>query len=78
MQFTAIDVETANADMASVCQIGIAQFKNGVVSNKWKTYIDPEDYFDDLNVSIHGVDARAVRGAPTFRDASDSIGAKQI
>lgn len=27
--FVAIDVETANADMASICQIGIAGFANG-------------------------------------------------
>jgi DNA polymerase-3 subunit epsilon len=73
LQFTAIDVETANADMASVCQIGIVQFAGGFVSNEWKTYIDPDDYFDDLNVSIHGIDARVVVGAPTFRDVSDRI-----
>src|SRR5262245_6819359 len=59
--------------MASVCQIGIAQFAGGVVSNEWKTYINPQDYFDDLNVSIHGIDARAVAGAPTFGDVSDRI-----
>src|SRR5262245_39836320 len=59
--------------MASVCQIGIAQFAGGVVSNEWKTYIDPEDHFDGLNVSLHGIDAKAVLGAPTFRDVSDRI-----
>jgi DNA polymerase III subunit epsilon len=73
LQFTAIDVETANADMSSVCQIGIVQYAGGLVSNEWKTYIDPEDYFDELNVSIHGIDASVVVGAPTFRDASDHI-----
>ena len=73
MQFVAIDVETANADMASVCQIGIVQFAGGFVSNEWKTYIDPEDYFDDINVSIHGIDASVAVGAPTFRDVSDRI-----
>jgi len=42
MEFVAIDVETANADMASICQIGIATFENAVLKNEWKTYVDPE------------------------------------
>jgi DNA polymerase III subunit epsilon len=75
LQFIAIDVETANADMASVCQIGIAQFAAGVVSEEWKTYVDPEDYFDDINVSIHGIDETVVLGAPTFRQVADRINA---
>lgn len=66
MDFVAIDVETANADMASVCQIGLARYKDGTLAEEWKTYVDPEDYFDGLNVSIHGIDERTVRGAPTF------------
>ena len=31
MDFVAIDVETANADLASICQIGIAHFSNSVL-----------------------------------------------
>jgi DNA polymerase III subunit epsilon len=73
VQFAAIDVETANADMASVCQIGIVHFAAGSVSEEWKTYVDPEDYFDELNVSIHGIDANVVAGAPTFCEIADRI-----
>jgi DNA polymerase-3 subunit epsilon len=43
MEFVAIDVETANADMSSVCQIGMAVFIDGILSSEWKTYVDPED-----------------------------------
>lgn len=67
MDFVAIDVETANPDMASICQIGIAIFRNGVLSNTWKTYIDPEDYFDEINISIHGITRSTVKGAPNFQ-----------
>jgi len=67
MNFTAIDVETANADMASICQIGLAKYVGGKSVDEWSTYVDPEDYFDGINVSIHGIDERTVRGAPTFR-----------
>lgn len=31
MEFVAIDVETANADMASICQIGIAKYSKGKI-----------------------------------------------
>ena len=66
MDFVAIDVETANADRASICQIGIVAFENGSVKESWQSLVNPEDYFDDFNTSIHGIDQRAVKGAPTF------------
>ena len=66
MNFVALDVETANADMASICQIGIAKFKDGQLVDEWSSRIDPEDYFDDINIDIHGIDEEAVVGAPTF------------
>ena len=40
MQFVAIDMETANADMASICQIGLVKCENGILSHEWKTYVD--------------------------------------
>jgi len=67
MEFVAIDVETANVDMASICQIGIAQFKDGTLAEEWKTYVDPQDQFDGINVSIHGIDEDVVAGSPTLR-----------
>lgn len=66
MNFIAIDVETANADYSSICQIGIAEFKDGKVIDKWKVLINPEDYFDPFNVSIHGISEKDVENAPTF------------
>jgi DNA polymerase-3 subunit epsilon len=73
MNFVAIDVETANADMGTICQIGIAKVENGSLSGEWKTYVDPEDYFDGFNISIHGIDASVVKGAPTFPALSDTL-----
>ena len=66
--FNAIDVETANADRASICQIGIVQVRNGTLGKEWSTLVDPEDWFDPWNVSIHGIDRKAVKGAPTLPD----------
>lgn len=73
MNFVAIDVETANADMASICQIGLVKCENGILSDEWKSYVDPEDYFDGINVSIHGIDESVVRGAPTFSELADTL-----
>jgi DNA polymerase-3 subunit epsilon len=73
MEFVAIDVETANADMSSICQIGLARYENGALSEEWKSYVDPEDYFDGINVSIHGIDESVVKGAPTFPALADTL-----
>ncbi len=64
MDFVAIDVETANADMASICQVGLVRFCGCASQDEWKSYIDPEDFFDAMNVSIHGIDESTVAGAP--------------
>lgn len=73
MEFVALDFETANADMSSICQIGLACYKNGLLQEEWKTYIDPEDFFDEMNISIHGIDESTVRGAPTLPDIAGRI-----
>lgn len=73
MEFVAIDVETANADMSSICQIGLARFNKGQLVEEWKTYIDPEDYFDGINVSIHGINEKTVKGAPVIAGVSGEI-----
>lgn len=72
-RFVAIDVETANADLASICQVGVVSFRNGEVADAWKTLIDPDDEFDEVNVSIHGIDERMVAGAPRFPDIVEAL-----
>ena len=68
MDFVAVDVETANADLASICQIGLVVFERGRVVRTWETLVDPAAPFDPVNESIHGITAEDVRGAPSFRD----------
>ncbi|MFN3783356.1 MAG: exonuclease domain-containing protein [Spirosomataceae bacterium] len=68
MNFIAIDVETANADYSSICQIGIAIFNNGEITEKLKFFINPESYFDSFNISIHGINPSDVENAPTFNE----------
>ena len=73
MRFVAVDVETANADMASICSIGAAIYENGVLAREWYSLIDPKCYFDEVNVSIHGIREADIRGAPTFKQAAADI-----
>jgi DNA polymerase-3 subunit epsilon len=73
MQFVAIDVETANADMASICQLGLAKFVDGQLAEEWCTLVDPEDYFDNVNIAIHGIDPGMVKGQPTWPQLADRV-----
>ena len=73
MRFVALDVETANADMASICSIGAAVFEGGRVTDEWYSLIDPKDYFHPVNVSIHGIQRQDVQGSPTFREAAAEL-----
>ncbi|MBI4799817.1 MAG: transposase [Desulfarculus sp.] len=73
MEFIAIDVETANADMSSLCQIGIACYKGGQLVDEWKTYLNPEDFFDEINIEIHGIDEDTVKNSPTFPHVTSNV-----
>lgn len=66
MDFVAIDVETANARLGSVCQVGVAGYEGGQLVGEWATLVDPEDYFDPMNIFIHGIQEEDVQGAPTW------------
>lgn len=68
MKFVVLDVETANPRMSSICQIGLVTFEDGVEVASESYLIDPQEYFDPVNISIHGITPDAVAGAPTFRD----------
>ncbi len=73
LTFNAIDVETANADRASICQIGIVHVRDGKVEDKWQSLVNPEDWFDPWNVEIHGIDEEDVRYSPTLPEIRDEL-----
>jgi tetratricopeptide (TPR) repeat protein len=68
--FIALDVETANADFASICSIGLAHFKSGELFKTLTILVDPEDDFDPINISIHGITPDAVAGKPNMEEFS--------
>jgi DNA polymerase-3 subunit epsilon len=67
MDFVALDVETSNPNLASICQIGVVTFSNGVIVDKWHSFVNPEDYFDRMNVYIHGITEEKVKNSPNFK-----------
>ncbi len=65
--FTALDIETANNDTHSVCEIGVARFRNGNLIETWRTLVDPKASFERIFHSrIHGIKEHHVVGASTF------------
>ena len=69
MKFLSLDVETANYDSSSICQIGIGIFENGEVTGTWESLIDPLSSFHWSNIRVHGITEEKVQGAPTFPGA---------
>ena len=69
-EFTAIDLETANPDAFSICQIGIARYLDGELAEEWMSYIDPEAKFNPDNIAVHGITEAVVRGWPRLQEVS--------
>ena len=47
--------------------------REGEIHDRWQSLINPEDWFDELNVSIRGVDERKVRNSSTLPEVLGEI-----
>lgn len=72
--FIALDVETANEEYSSICQIGLAFVEGGDVVDTWGSYVDPETHFS--NTWLHGIDKSTVRGSPTYPELFETVAEK--
>lgn len=72
--FIALDVETANADFGSICSIGLVHFRANEIFKKLTILVDPEDYFDPINIGIHGIKPEDVIGKPTMAKIFPIVG----
>ena len=66
LTFNAIDVETANSNPASICQIGIVRIEGGVIKEQLSLLVNPEAPFSNFNVRLHGIDADVVKESATL------------
>jgi len=73
MEFIVIDVELANQNPSSICQLGFVVYRDGKPIHEYSKLIDPDDDFSLRNFSIHGIDEDAVYGMPKFADVAPFI-----
>ncbi|WP_075726762.1 exonuclease domain-containing protein [Corynebacterium aquilae] len=67
--FVALDVETANADNGSICQIGLARVINGHIVETFSSLCTPPgalNHFEEGNINIHGIHPEDVANAEDF------------
>ncbi|MCO4846340.1 MAG: exonuclease [Yoonia sp.] len=65
-RFIAVDVETANSNKHSICQIGLAMATDTGEIQTVGFFVNPKEQFDDFNVQLHGIDRKTVDGARGF------------
>jgi DNA polymerase-3 subunit epsilon len=76
LDFVAIDVETANAHRGSICAIGAAVVRGGVVVSTHSWLVRPPaglDTFDKVNVRLHGITPDMVADQPSFAERLDQL-----
>jgi len=71
LDFIALDLETANENYSSICQLGLAVFYNGQIVYTWSSLINPECNF--TNTSIHGISSKDTINSPKFVDIYHNI-----
>jgi DNA polymerase-3 subunit epsilon len=67
--FTAIDFETANGKMWSICQVGLVCVENGVIVKELELLVQPPDNdYHWGNSRVHGITKKHTLDAPTFAE----------
>ena len=66
LTFNAIDVETANADPSSICQIGVVRVRAGEIKEQLSVLVNPEQGFNSANVRLHGISEATIKGSQTL------------
>lgn len=71
-EYVAFDVETASSQPFSICQIAFIKVKDGIIIDKYSTYIKPPEMVF-TNTKIHGISAATVANSPTLDQVWDTI-----
>lgn len=74
--FVAIDVETANADWGSICQVGMVRVIDGNIQATESWLCQPPttlSEFDEFNIGIHGITPNDVANHPNISDKIPDI-----
>ncbi|AKK06403.1 DNA polymerase III epsilon subunit-like 3'-5' exonuclease [Corynebacterium mustelae] len=76
LNFVGIDVETANADWGSICQIGLVEVIDGAIGKTQCWLCQPPTSlsdFDPANIAIHGIRPEDVADAPPFAEVMAEV-----
>lgn len=64
--FVALDFETANGNLESICSIGMVKVVDHQITEDFYTLVNPKDYFSKFNIKIHKIQPSDVETSPTF------------
>lgn len=68
INFVAIDLETANWERSSICQIGITEVVDGVIQPSKSWMVQPKgNKYDYFNIEIHGITPEDTKDSPSFK-----------
>ena len=74
LSFVALDVETANNNQTSICQIGYVIVNNGqIVEEKCFLVQPPGNEYEARQSCIHGIDAYQTMNQPAFPEVWNKI-----
>lgn len=68
-----LDVEKANNNHASICQIGLVVIEGSKVVREFSTLVNPKQPFLSIHTSIHGIIEPDVASAPTMHDIKHEL-----
>ena len=65
--FTAIDFETASGYRNSICQVGLVQVEDGIITNTLNVLVQPpKNYYWSNFTGLHGITPAMTQNEPTF------------
>lgn len=74
IDFAAIDFETANEHGCSVCAVGVVVVRDGEISDKFYSLIQPEpNFYSYWNTRCHGLTEADTRCSPIFPNVWEKI-----
>jgi DNA polymerase-3 subunit epsilon len=77
--FAAVDFETANYNLSSICSAGVIIVRNGQIKDKIYRLVCPEpEWYSYWNTQIHGLTAVDTANAPVFPFVWDEIVSKIV
>ena len=73
MDFTALDFETANRQTHSACSVALTVVRNSQIVDEYYTLINPDTWFNAMNIRVHGIREQDVIDAPYFPEVWEDM-----